>query len=121
MAAVEDAQNGVRSPVAAEAAMTYIDVTMQSIACRPALWGPLGSLELQVIRLLEVRAVLRGRSGTANAVSRAYGAFVARKYPRGAPLSMWTRIVEDGGDERDYGAMLREFIDEQRHEQDGKR
>lgn len=72
----------------------FIDSTLDQILQRPGFWGSLRSVDLQVVRLLEVRFVLAGGdTHEAGLVMRSYVDYVDENFPD-ASSSLWARIKE---------------------------
>lgn len=62
--------------------LVHVDTMLDQIMQRPALWGALGSVELQVLRLLEVRLIATcGASPGDTRVMDRYHAFLQREFP----------------------------------------
>ena len=98
--------------------LKFLDSTIDGILERPALWGPLPSVELQLLRLLEVRAVLLAdeRHAAADEVAPQYRKYLSSLFPEN-PLSLRSCIEMSGGSEDDFKQKLREFCDAERSRQ----
>jgi hypothetical protein len=95
----------------------FIDETLTDMTTRPAFWGPLPAVELQVLRLLEVRLLLvdsHADSRDAADVARAYWDSLARDFP-GEEVSLRTRVK---GDTDAFARWLAGFCTEQQRSQD---
>jgi hypothetical protein len=114
----------VRTP-ASSTTLGFIDSTLDHILERPGLWGSLHSVELQVIRLLEVRFVLAGGdTHESGLITRSFLDYLNENFPDASPRSMWGRIEETNPsmneEQREYvfRRVLRVFIEEVKREQD---
>lgn len=96
----------------------FIDQTLADMTTRPAFWGPLPAVELQVLRLLEIRLLLvdpRAHDTDVSDVARAYWDSLARDFPGSDTVSLRTRV---GNDIDAFSRWLAKFCAEQRLMQD---
>src|SRR5690606_15983070 len=96
----------------------FIDRTLGDMTTRPGFWGPLPGVELQVLRLLEIRLLLvvpHTNSDDTSEVARAYWESLARDFPGSDAVSLRTRVNDDVDA---FSNWLSEFCAEQRREQD---
>ncbi len=95
----------------------YLDSVLDSMLEIPSCWGALGCVELQVMRILEVRLlVTQGRSfENTNTVMSMYREFLKDEFPKiqGRGLSV---CVDD--DVVEFAYVLKKFCDHVREEQD---
>lgn len=103
-----------------ENVVDFIDETLRDMTTRPAFWGPLPSVELQVLRLLEIRLLLVAPDAGADDVPDVAGAYwqaLDDEFP-GGNGSLRARV--DGDLER-FSGWLSAFCARQRHAQDERR
>jgi hypothetical protein len=96
----------------------FIDQTLADMTTRPAFWGPLPGVELQVLRLLEIRLLLvesRANAGNATEVARSYWDALARDFPGSEAVSLRTRVNDDVDA---FSRWLTKFCAEQQRAQD---
>lgn len=98
----------------------FIDRTLADMTTRPAFWGPLPGVEMQVLRLLEIRLLLtdpHADSSAASEVARAYWQSLARDFPGSDAVSLRTRV---GDDMAAFSRWLAAFCAQQQREQDAR-
>lgn len=111
----------VRTP-ASSTTLGFIDSTLDQILERPGLWGSLYSVELQLIRLLEIRWVLvGGDTHEVGLVTRSYVDFIAGHFE--GNQSLWGRITEqtsmpEAERETLFRQVLADFVAQSRSVQD---
>ena len=101
-------------------AIDFIDATLRDMTTRPSFWGPLPSVELQVLRLLEIRLLLvvsHADADDAPDVACAYWQALDADFPGGSG-SLRARV--DGDLER-FASWLAAFCDRQQRAQDERR
>jgi len=93
--------------------VAYLDSTLDTMVERPALWGALPCVELQVLRLLEVRliAVRRGSMEETNEVAREWRAFLSKMFSNWSGGGLLTCVE---GDEAAFASKLSEFCKAER-------
>lgn len=109
--------NAERRTVSPDDIVAKIDAMLDSMTSRPGLWGPLPCVEMQALRLLEVRALVAGSDERDSEIVGAYRSFLATAFPGSDPVSLRTRVASSGGDEGDFCRWLRDFVAAERDRQ----
>lgn len=94
----------------------HIDQTLDALIARPGFFGYLAAVELQMLRLLEVRAVATGATSRVDLVNESWQLYLASEFPGSAPVSLHMRIHGSAADMKEhdvkviFSAKMREFV-----------
>jgi hypothetical protein len=98
---------------------TFVDHRLQSLVTTPEVWGSPESVELQVLQMLQVRAlVLVPEQGDRDpgATREHYVSFLRARFPDAPPMPLAQHVAADASLER-FVEILRQFIEEERARQ----
>lgn len=97
----------------------FVDHRLQSLVTTPEIWGSPESVELQVLQILQVRAlVLAPGQGDRDpgATREHYIAFLRARFPDAPPMPLAQHVAADASLER-FAEILRQFIEQERARQ----
>lgn len=93
--------------------LDFLDERLDHMLEAPSMWGAGESVELQILQLLEVRALILAPAHAAGwrAVQPEYERFLARQFPGSPPTTLSVRL---GARQDQLTAVLGQFIEAQR-------